>query len=267
MKSTNFNYNGGFPFDQSTLKRLQDATFEFIRSYARQLGCEDTGNFILWGCEVSGSNITAGAMFIDGDICPFAGATGTNATKIKKQTITTNAAFENGTNPPVFIETIAVVDATGTALSAFTRFYYVNDPDYLQFSLAEKNKLAGIQAGAQVNVTPNWSIVNPLQPGYIENKPIIENVLRRGSVILGDFPPTETATIEIVFPSVGTTNYRVRCTVKSLSTENNRAQDLLTWATADYKHDRFDLIAGEFIYSPGQTQIQNIELFYEIIAL
>ena len=85
MKTTNFDYTGGFPLEQPVLKRMQSGTLLVLESLVKQLGCADTGNFIISGCAISGANITPGIMYINGELCPFAGAIGDNTTKIKKQ--------------------------------------------------------------------------------------------------------------------------------------------------------------------------------------
>jgi hypothetical protein len=266
MKSTNFNYSGGFPFDQSTLKRLQEALFEHIRTFALQLGCQDTGNYIIYGCNVVGANITAGAMFIDGEICPFSGAVGDSNTTIKKQTNISNAAFENGTNPPVFIETIAVVDATGTKLSDFTKFNFVNDAGYVHtdnnFTALLLAKLNGIEADAEVNVQSDWNTVNSALDSFIKNKPIIEDIMRSGELLLGDFPNAQTQRITIPFPAVDTTAYKARVYIKSNSIVDSAYQDAISHCTSEYKLDSFDLIGVQH-----WNLNQNITIFYEIVRL
>lgn len=214
MKYTDFNYSGGFPLDQSVLKRMQQAYFEHMEAYARQLGCESVGNYILDGCKVVGANITPGMMFIDGEMCPFAGAVGTIATKIKKITTTANAPFENGTNPPVFKETIAQVDASGILLSAFTRFFPVFDENYVHtdnnFTAAFLAKLNSIATGAEVNVQADWAVTNPALDSFIKNKPVGQYLLylRKGTFIHGDLI-TDKQLITVTFPTVGTSNYTV----------------------------------------------------------
>lgn len=266
MKSTNFDYTGGFPFDQSTLKRLQEALFEHIRTFALQLGCQDTGNYIIYGCNVVGANITAGAMFINGEICPFAGAVGDLNTKIKKQTNISNAPFENGTNPPVFIETIAVVDATGTKLSDYTRFNFVNDANYVatenNFSDAWVTFLMTIQAGAEQNVQADWNVTNPLSDAYIKNKPTVQKILLSGELWLGDFPNANSQRITIPITNVGTTNYKVHCNIRSLSPIGSGGQDAIGLCTSKHEMNSFDLIGFEPIGG-----VQNLRIYYDIIQL
>lgn len=266
MKSTNFDYSGGFPFDQSTLKRLQEALFEHIRTFANQLGCQDTGNYILYGCDVVGSNITPGVMYIDGEICPFAGAVGDGTTKIKKQTNTTNAAFENGTNPPVFIETIAVVNALGLELQNFTRFHYVQDQNYVHtdnnFTALLLAKLNGIETGAEVNVQADWNVTNPASDAFIKNKPQILNVIKIGSVILDDFPNASSETRNITFSDVGTSNYIVLGSMESRLPFAAALPDLIVWTTSGYSPTSFRLLGREL-----GSGTQNLKFNYILIGI
>jgi hypothetical protein len=210
MKTINFDYTGGFPLEQPVLKRMQSATLLVLEALVKQLGCADAGNYILSGCIISGANITPGIMYIDGELCPFAGAVGDATTKIKKQTNTLTAPFENGTNPPVFIETVAVVNAAGTELQNFSRFFYVQDANYvhtdINFTAALLAKLNGIESGAEVNVQADWNVVNPLSDSFIKNKPTFLEALYKNSVIIGDITNND---FTVSFPSVGTSNYSV----------------------------------------------------------
>lgn len=224
MKTINFDYTGGFPLEQPVLKRMQSATLLVLEALVKQLGCADTGNYILSGCNVSGANITPGIMYIDGELCPFAGAVGDATTKIKKQTNTLTAPFENGTNPPVFIETVAVVNAAGTELQNFTRFFYVQDASYVHtdnnFTAALLSKLNGIEAGAEVNVQADWNVVNPLSDAFIKNKPNFLKVLYKQTAIIGDITNSD---FTISFPSLGTDNYAVYPSFETSPTNANQS--------------------------------------------
>lgn len=220
MKTINFDFTGGFPLEQPVLKRMQSATLLVLEALVKQLGCADTGNYILSGCNVSGANITPGIMYIDGELCPFAGAVGDATTKIKKQTNTLTAPFENGTNPPVFIETVAVVNAAGTELHNFTRFFYVQDANYVHtdnnFTVALLAKLNGIEAGAEQNVQADWDVVNPLSDAFIKNKPSFLKVLYKNFALLGDISNNDvTITLPVTLP---TSNYTVYVSFESPST-------------------------------------------------
>lgn len=267
MKTINFDYTGGFPLEQPVLKRMQSANLLVLDAFVKQLGCEDIGNYIISGCKISGENITPGIMYIDGELCLFAGAVGDQTTKIKKQTNTLTAPFENGTNPPVFIETLAVVNAAGTELQNFTRFFYVQDANYVHtdrnFTNALLQKLNGIQANAQVNVRPDWNENNSQSPKYIENRPVnILEYLYKGVAILGDFPGATNSTTYINFPDIGTDNYMVLGTIHSFRPLNNAAEDLIVWFTAAHQSNNFRL-GG---YEPFGGY-QNIRFEYIIIPL
>lgn len=215
MKTFDFSYNGGYPFDQPTLDRMQSAYFEILKSFVGFMKIPAVGNHILFGCEIAGNNITPGMMYIDGDLCSFVQVPGTLATKIKKKVTVTNLPFLNGTNNPVWKTTTAIVDGTGVALSEFTRYSdaLIFDANYVHtdnnFTAALLAKLNGIAPGAQVNVQPNWNDVNPLSMSFIANKPNVISALRKGTTILGDFPGGTDEIRTISFPNVGTSNYMV----------------------------------------------------------
>ena len=262
MKYTNFDYSGGFPFDQSIMKRMQLAYFEHLTAYAKQLGCADVGNFIIYGCQIDGENITPGMMYIDGEMCPFAGAVGTLATKIKKITTTTNAPFENGTNPPVFKETIAQVDATGTALSGYTRFYFVNDDNYVHtdynFTAALLAKLNGIAAGAEVNVQTNWNETNPLSDAFLVGRPAgsLLTYLHKSVYVIGDMiGSSETITINI--PDVGTNNYSVLADMVSFGSNDQH----VFWKTREHNATYFKLQMRDVVNTGGQ----NLKFYFFIV--
>lgn len=264
MKTINFDYTGGFPLEQPVLKRMQSATLLVLEALVKQLGCADTGNYILSGCSISGANITPGIMYIDGELCPFAGAVGDATTKIKKQTNTLTAPFENGTNPPVFIETIAVVDATGTALSAFTRFHYVQDVNYVHtdnnFTATLLAKLNEIETGAEVNVKANWNETDPLSDAFIVNRPQgnLMAYLAKGSVYVGDIS-TGDVMIPITFPDIGTNNYTVLCITNGNSSNLGFDNDV-TYVIGDQTSNSFKVY-----FSEHYNHTQNISFKYFII--
>lgn len=253
MKSTNFDYTGGFPLEQPVLKRMQAATFELLKAFVRHIGCADAGNYIIYGCNISGGNITPGMMYIDGELCPFAGVAGNVTTKIKKQTYTTNAAFENGTNPPVFIETLAVVDATGTEIGSFIRFNFVQDANYVHtdnnFTAALLTKLNGIEAGAEVNVQADWNVTNSSSDAYIKNKPTIIKVGDRNEIILGEIF-TGSAGQDFTVPIIPqpNNNYTVLVSLESTNSSWNAANGTatLSYVVYDKQPNSFKLHFREF---------------------
>jgi hypothetical protein len=229
MNLIDFLQAGGYRLKQATFRKIQDSYFEILKAFVKHLGMPDVGNFIISGCEVVGANITSGMLYIDGELCSFEQSPGTNATKIKKNIVITNLPFKNGSNLPVFRATNAIVDAAGVALSDFVRIPTVKalvwsnisgipnnivyDSNYVHteknFTAALKDKLDNIQAGAQVNVTPDFLITNPAIPGYIANKPEgnLLTYLHKGNYPFSN-PPTDS-NLTVTFSDVGTANYMV----------------------------------------------------------
>jgi hypothetical protein len=229
MNLIDFLQSGGYRLKQATFKKMQESYFEILKAFVKHLDMADAGNFIISGCTIVGANITPGMLYIDGELCSFAGAAGTTATEIKKNVVITNLAFKNGTNPGVFRETNAIVDAAGVALSDFVRIPTVKalvwanitsipndivyDSNYvhteINFTSILKDKLDNIQAGAQVNVTPDFLITNPATPGYIANKPSgnLLTYLHKANYPFSN-PPTDSS-LTVTFSDVGTVNYMV----------------------------------------------------------
>lgn len=121
MRFIDFTKIGGYRLKQATLRYMQESYFYILKVFIGFLNLPATGNFIIYGCNVSGSNITDGMMYIDGELCPFTEATGTAATKIKKTITVSGLIFKNLTTENVFRQTTATIDSSGVALSNFTR--------------------------------------------------------------------------------------------------------------------------------------------------
>lgn len=270
MNTIDFSQNGGYRLKQATFARMQEAYTEILISFIKVMGIPQTGNHIITGCEIDGGNITSGFMYIDGELCPFSQAEGTLATKIKKNILVESIAFKNGSNLPVWRTTTAIVDPDGIPLSEFIRHNIVIDNNYVHtdnnFTATLLAKLNAIEAGAEVNVQPDWTVVNPASDAYIKNKPIIENIIYSGEYILGDFPNALTQRKTIPFPvPMTTTNYKVRAILKSLNPIGAQGADLISWTTANYQLNSFDIIGGEFPQFGATTQ--NLIMYYDIIKL
>lgn len=241
MKKINFTEDGGFPLEQEVLDMLQSSYLDILQSYLGHIGVLEVGKYILTGCKIVGANITPGYMYIDGALCYFDGAVGTLATKIIKVVQTTSAAFENGTNPMVFTQTFAQVNAGGTALSEFVRFFPVSDSNYVHtdnnFTTALLTKLNGIQTAAQKNVQSDYNVANPLSDAFIKNMPEIVTPLYRGEATGLSMATGSTSTsIEIAFPSVGTAEYIV---LGNLKGPGGSFQNAISFHLFSYTDTRF----------------------------
>lgn len=159
MKKIVLTESGGFPLKQYTLDKMQMSYFELFYSMLNFLGInETTGKYIIKGCEVSAGVISAGWLFIDGELVKFEGAAGNATTKLEKVVTAETAAFKNGQNKPVYITSAVQITTTGTPLSEFTRITQivplpegiVIDPNYSTISqrLTELERKASVfQAG------------------------------------------------------------------------------------------------------------------------
>ncbi|MBS1535302.1 MAG: hypothetical protein JST78_09510 [Bacteroidetes bacterium] len=268
MIKIDFTQPGGFPLEQHVLDKLQQGYSEILRAFVKYIGLDDTSNYVISGCQVSSGNITAGYLYMSGDLCYFPGVTGTVDPKIIKAIVTTTAPFESGSNLAVYTQAVAQVNASGALLSTFTRLYPVYDQNYVHtdnnFTSLLLTKLNGIESNAEVNVQADWADINPLSDSFIKNKPLLLPVLKHDSIGLGNFPnPSSgtTATTTVTFPSVGTDQYIVFATLKSRSTLGAAGQDCVPVVTSDFTPTSFKIIAKEF-----DTTTKNTELHYLIIA-
>lgn len=121
MKKTNFTQAGGFPFTEATLDKMQVAYFEILKAMIGHFGLPDVGNFIISGCEIIGTNITSGIMYIDGDLCSFVSTAGNASTKISKIETIEDAPFETSGDLPTYYDYVAMINNDGVALSSFER--------------------------------------------------------------------------------------------------------------------------------------------------
>lgn len=274
----------GFPGTNKTLRFIQDAFREPLGALA-QLAGDKT---IITGVVNTAGVVSNGFITYNGEIIPFQGGN-------YAATVTIIEAFEN-----VNYNTDANDDTVLDSLPAYRTIYamcgtggidifnfselaplktikelsnfslpagIVIDANYVHtdvnFTLALLNKLNGIEAGAEVNVQADWNVVNPSSDAFIKNKPTnLLSILHKGVAYLGDFPNAPTATVNIYFPNVGTTNYMVLGTMHSFLPLGAAAQDLIVWFTAGHNLTTFRL-GG---YEPFGGN-QNLRFEYLIIAL
>jgi len=138
----------------------------------------------------------------------------------------------------------------------------VIDPNYLQLTAAMVVKLAGIEAGAQVNVKPNWNAATGAA-NEILNKPNVLTVLARGTVLIGDVSASNNnGEYTITFASVGTSNYQVHLTFESTSAA-------AAPQTATLMYSVFSKTATSFSMHLSETgnYTQNLRIAYTLTPL
>lgn len=116
MDITNFIQTGGFPVKAERLQELQTAYSIF-----NQLGYVAGNLTIISGCVVTGSNVSDGFVFINGEVFPFKGSfLGTNVIIIQE---TASKEFKNGDVKVVHYKRYATFGTSETmwAWSSFKR--------------------------------------------------------------------------------------------------------------------------------------------------
>jgi hypothetical protein len=111
----------GFPFDEQTMDFLQGTYTDAFKAFIGHLGLADDQPYIISGCEINGSDITPGVMYINGKLATFDGAEGTLATKIKLIETIEEAPFETAGNLPTYYSYKAMVNSLGTPLADYVR--------------------------------------------------------------------------------------------------------------------------------------------------
>lgn len=96
----------------------------------------------------------------------------------KTSDLTNDSNFVTSTEMTTALADKADTNDIPTALSELTNdINAVSDANYVHtdnnYTTAEKNKLAGIAAGAEVNVQANWAETDTTADSYIQNKPTI----------------------------------------------------------------------------------------------
>ena len=258
--------NGGYRFKQFTLRKMQEAYFQILKMFVAFCNVPEVGNFIISGCKIDGLNITAGYVYIDGELCYFEQTEGTLLSKIKKNVVTQTLGFKNGQNEEVFRYTNAVLDLVdGALLSDFVRVSPVFDSNYVHtdnnYTTNELNKLQGIEALAQVNVKPSWTAASGAE-NEILNKPVIPNVLHIGVFDLIDFPNVYYESRTVTFPDVGTSNYMVLSSIKSAGTALYDI-DIVYQFGGTYTNTSFEIHAVQ----NDLAHPQNLKLHYMLVEL
>lgn len=272
----------GFPGTNKTLRFIQDAYREPLAALAKLAGDKT----IITGVVVDNSNplniiVSDGFISYNGEIIPFVGGNYIATVTIIEtfENVNYNTDADNNQqldNLPAYRTIYATCGTGGIDIFNFSELVSLKTIKELsQFVLPSDLVLDANYVHTDVNFTfallqklnflqqTDWNVSNPLSGAYLKNKPTnLLSVLYKGVAILGDFPNAITATVNISFPSVGTSNYMVLGTMHSFRPFNNAQEDLIVWFTAAHNPTNFRL-GG---YEPfGGTQ--NLRFEYLIIAL
>jgi hypothetical protein len=269
MNTINFNQVGGFPFSTNILAKLQTA-FSLFNALGNIVG----DLTIISGCEVAGTNVANGVVFINGEVLEFRG--GLAQTKVIVKEDTENILFENLNYYPAIKTRYATF---GTGVGAinwvdFKRGYQtkalldalaLKADDSIVMAIADAvalmlTKLNTIETGAEKNVQANWSQVDDTKDDFIKNKPGTISYLAKGTFALGDAISSDSLKT-VTFADVGTNNYMVvGCMVSTGS--NFDADNDVIWMVREKANTSFKLTLREVA-----GQVQNLSFEYMLIPL
>lgn len=268
MNRTIFNQTGGFPLKTERLQEQQTA-FEIFNA----LGFLAGDLTIISGCEMTGTTIADGKVFIGGELLYFRSAVASDSSAavviIEEPVI---RSFENGTTKTVHIIRYATIGTAETSWlwSSFVRpvqtktiegalTAIVNGLTNIENRLTPiENKLNGIESGAQKNVQADWAVTNSSSDAFVKNKFSSLNVLGMGSVTIGNITPSSYSKV-ISFADIGTSDYQVLASVVSKSTNFNLDNNVFA-GSREHTATSFRLLLREIT-----TDDQNISVDYIII--
>lgn len=161
MNNIAFNQDGGFRLSTNILNAVQ-ASYSLFNA----LGWIGGNMTIISGCEVTGSTVSDGVVFIDGEVFNFKGGNiGTNV--IIQQTVT-NYPFQNGTVKPVIYERFATfgTSVTNYPWADFKRLFATKDiqafkDNHEQRILALENRQSDVPSGVVMRYNQPLIVLPP----------------------------------------------------------------------------------------------------------
>jgi hypothetical protein len=268
MNKIDFNQVGGFPMTTNILAKIQTA-FSLFNALGNIVG----DLTIISGCEVVGTNVTDGVVFINNEVLEFRG--GLVQTKVTIKEDTENLTFQNGNSYPS-IKTRYATFGTGVGAINWADFKRGFQTKGLAEALALKaddsvvtaiadavaliiTKLNTIETGAEKNVQDDWLQTDSSKDDFIKNKPATIAYLAKGSVPVSDFSADSKLTI--TFSDVGTSNYVVVGSLVSTGTNWDNDNDVI-WMVRAQTSVSFDLLLRE-----TGGSVQSLKFNYALIPL
>ena len=140
MNTINTEHNAGYPFDVAFLAFMQNSYRLF-----NSLGSMAGNKAIISGCEEVGNTITAGTVYINGELFPFTGGTKGDTIFIKE--VTNEVAFEDGLLRPLeTIRTVAFGRSTPEKTFNWEDFKRITNLQELGENKAENKALKELKA-------------------------------------------------------------------------------------------------------------------------
>ena len=139
MNKLNLTHEAGYPFDVNFLAFMQNA-YSLFNHFGHLAG----NKVIISGCEQSGNTLSAGTVFLNGELLPFEGGVKDSTVFIKE--ITNEVTFEDGFLRPLEIIR-SVVFGRSTPEKAFdwTDFRRINNLQDLGINKTEKTDFENLK--------------------------------------------------------------------------------------------------------------------------
>ena len=269
MNTINFNQVGGFPFSTNILAKIQTA-FSLFNALGNIVG----DLTIISGCEVAGTNIGDGVVYINGEVLEFRGGLAQTKVIIKEDVET--LLFENQNSYPV-VKTRYVTFGTGVGAINWVDFKRGYQTKNLLEALALKGdktvldglsgfvdlmyaKLLTIDTYAEKNVQPDMAQTDDTKDDFVKNKPETISYLRKGAFAIGDSTSTNSL-ITVTFPDVGTNNYMVVGCMVSTGSNYDLDNDVF-WMIREKGNSSFKIALREV-----DPVLQNLSFEYMLIPL
>lgn len=267
MNTSKFVQTEGYPLTADRLQELQ-TTFQIFKAFGNIAG----NLTVLEGCELSGSSIGNGYVYINGEPLEFRAAAynASSTVIIVEEPVFKN--FKNGASKEIYRIRFATIGTAETSWpwSSFENpiptknLKAVHADFYARISALEskmtpvENKLSGIEAGAQKNVQSDFNVINTASDAFIKNKPRFLNVLYQNTRVIGNLTANSYSVV-ITFPSLGTSNYQVLGSIVSNSSSFHVDNNVFHM-TREHTATSFRLIMREM-----DGIDQNISFDYTIV--
>lgn len=265
MNKQDFKLNNGYPLNQASLDRMQEAYSIF-----NALGAIVGDKSIISGCAqpIGSSVVSDGVVFVNGEVLDFKG--GSAQTKVIIKEDTTNLVYKNNNSYPA-VKTRYVTFGTGVGAmdwADFERGYETKEIATVFSDIANDlstilTKLNTIDAYAKVQLQTDWNQNDNTKKDYLKNRPNIGSpFLAKGSYPIGNVSYNDDSRT-ITFPDIGTANYMVMGTI--VSTGNQLYDNDVTFVIKGSSRTAtgFVIVLADH---KSTTQVKDLVFDYVLIA-
>lgn len=160
MNNLNLNQTGGLPLSTNILEAMQTA-YSVLNAFGNMAG----NLAIISGCDITGNNVSDGAVFIDGELLEFRGsALGVN---VIIRSDFENENFENGTSKAV-IETRYATFGTAVTNYSWANFKRAFPTTQIKtFKDDHEARLLKLEKSVPIGLVAVWGKTDPIPEGWV----------------------------------------------------------------------------------------------------